>query len=131
MIGLDTNILVRYLTQDDPAQAEKATREIDQGAASGEVFFITNIVMCELVWVLESGYSLDKTEIVSALDKILRTKEFEFEDKDLLWQCLGEYREGSGDFSDHFIGRLGRKAGCSRTLTFDTKLKKSPLFRVL
>ena len=131
MIGLDTNILVRYLTQDDPEQAEVATREIDQGVASGEVFFITNIVMCELVWVFESGYSLDNTEIVSALDKILRTKEFGFEDKDLLWQCLGEYRKGSGDFSHHLIGRLGRKAGCSQTLTFDGKLKKSPLFRVL
>lgn len=84
MIGVDTNILVRYLTQDDPEQARKASREIDQGAEAGETFFITDVVMCELVWVLETAYDYDRLQIADTLDKVLATKQFQFGDKDLL-----------------------------------------------
>jgi len=65
------------------------------------------------------------------LDRILRTKQFQFENKDLLWQSLADYRSYNGDFADYLIGRAGHKAGCREILTFDTALKNSPLFRVL
>jgi predicted nucleic-acid-binding protein len=131
MIGLDTNILVRYLTQDDPGQSRKATSEIENGLSAGHMFFIADIVLCELVWVLETAYGFYHREIIPVLENILRTKQFQFENKDLLWKSLADYRTKKGDFADHLIGQAGHKAGCSVTLTFDTSLKNSPLFRIL
>ena len=131
MIGLDTNILVRYLTQDDPGQSSLANAEIEKALSAGEMFFIADIVMCELVWVLETAYGYDRREIVPILENILRTKQFQFENKDLLWKSLAAYRTKKGDFADHLIGYAGHKADCSEILTFDTGLKNNPLFRVL
>ena len=70
MIGLDTNILVRYLTQDDPGQSRKANAEIEKGLAEGHMFFIADIVLCELVWVLETAYGYDRREIVPVGDDL-------------------------------------------------------------
>ena len=131
MIGLDTNILVRYLTQDDPAQSMKATAEMEKGLSAGHMFFIADTVMCELVWVLETAYGYDCREIDPILENILRTKQFQFENKDLLWKSLADYRNKKGDFADHLIGQAGHKAGCLETLTFDAGLKNNPYFRVL
>jgi predicted nucleic-acid-binding protein len=131
MIGLDTNILVRYLTQDDPDQSRKATHEIEKGLSAGQMFFIADIVMCKLVWVLETAYGYDRQEIVLVLDNILRTRQFQFENKDLLWKSLAYYRNKKGDFADHLIGQAGHKAGCRETLTFDAGLRNFPVFRVL
>lgn len=131
MIGLDTNILVRYLTQDDPDQSRKANVEIEKGLSAGHVFFIADIVMCELVWVLETAYGYDRREIAPILENILRTKQFQFENKSLLWKSLADYRNKKGDFADHLIGQAGQKEGCSKTLTFDAGLRNNPLFRVL
>jgi predicted nucleic-acid-binding protein len=131
MIGLDTNILVRYLTQDDPDQSKKAADEVEKGLAAGHLFFVADIVLCELVWVLEAAYGYDRREIVPVLESILRTKQFQFENKDLLWKSLADYRTKKGDFADHLIGQAGHKAGCRETLTFDAGLKNNPLFRVL
>ena len=131
MIGLDTNILIRYLTQDDPDQSRKAAHEIEKGLSEGQMFFITDIVICELVWVLETAYEYERREIVPVLENILRTKQFQFENKDLLWKSFADYQNKKGDFADHLIGRAGHKAGCDETLTFDTGLKNNSLFRVL
>jgi len=131
MIGLDTNILVRYLIQDDPVQARKATSEIEKGLGAGQQFFIADIVMCELVWVLETAYGYVRRDIVPVLENILRTKQFVFENKDLLWQSLADYKTKKGDFADHLIGRTGHKFGCHETVTFDSGLKDNPVFRVL
>lgn len=131
MIGLDTNILVRYLTQDDPDQSRKAAHEIEKGLSAGHMFYIADIVMCELVWVLETAYGYDRQEIIPALENILRTKQFQFQNKDLLWQSLADYRNKKGDFADHLIGHTGQRAGCRETITFDVGLKNSPIFRVL
>jgi predicted nucleic-acid-binding protein len=131
VIGLDTNILVRYLTQDDPEQSSLANAEIEKALSVGEMFFIAAIVMCELVWVLETAYGYNRQEIMPVLESILRTKQFQFENKDLLWKSLADYRTKKGDFADHLIGHSSHKAGCSETLTFDIGLKNNPLFRVL
>ncbi len=131
MIGLDTNVLVRYLTQDDPAQARKAVRTIEGRASEDSAFFITAVVMCELLWVLENAYGYALGQVVPVVEQILRTRQFQFEDRDLLWQALTDYRTGNGDFSDHLIGRIGDRAGCQHTLTFDRSLKRFSNFEVL
>ncbi len=131
MNGLDTNVLVRYLTQDDPKQAALANRLIEEAAAKEEKILLHPLVFCELIWVLETAYGFLKTDILKVLEKILRTAEFEIWEKDLLWLALADYRSGKGDFSDYYLGRANERAGAKITLSFDTALKGEPRFQVL
>ena len=131
MIALDTNILVRYLTQDDPVQSRRATQVIESAMSKGESLFITNIAMCELVWVLEGAYQHAHTDIAETLELVLRVAQFAFEDKSSLWHALDDYQRGKGEFSDHLLGRIATIAGCDHTLTFDRALKNNRQFRLL
>ena len=128
MIGLDTNVLVRYLTLDEPRQAEIATQVIESATTVGEPLFVSTVVMCEVVWVLERGYRFDRAQVEHAIDALLRTAQLHFREKDLLLAALADYRGGSGDFADYVIGRDAAAEGCSRTVTFDRALAPSPLF---
>lgn len=131
MKGLDTNVLIRYLVQDDPDQAAVAVQAIETGVDRNERFLIQPVVLCEAVWVLDSVYAASKEEIVTALNMILRTVQFEIADKDTVWQAFGDYQSGKADFSDYLIGRANTRQGAAPTLTFDRSLKSSPLFHVL
>jgi predicted nucleic-acid-binding protein len=131
MRGLDTNVLVLYLTLDDAAQAAVATKVIEDAARTGEPLFVSPVVLCEVVWVLEAAYRLGRDEVLGAVEAILRTAQLHFEDKDVLWLALSDYRDGPGDFADYVIGRSGAAAGCASTVTFDRDLSSSALFEVL
>jgi len=131
MVGLDTNVLVRFLTQDDPSQSRKASSEIEGAADRGAALFVTNVVLCELVWVLEDAYGYSRRRIQKVLDSILRSAQLEFENKETIWLAFGDYSDGKADFSDYLVGRVGAQAGCAETLTFDKALRNSGLFRVL
>ena len=128
MTGLDTNVLVRYLVQDDPAQSAEATRRIEAGADGSESFAIAPIVLCELVWVLETAYGCPRADIAATLENILRTAQFEVLAKDLVWRAWSDYKTGKGDFSDYYLGAKHRQAGAGKTLTFDKALRTSQLF---
>ena len=127
MIGLDTNVLLRYFLRDDPAQAARAGRELGRD----ERFLIDGIVLCELVWVLETGYGLSRAEIGAALETVLATAQFEIDGKDLVLAALGDFRASSADFSDCLIGRRNRAAGAAQTVSFDRSLKGLGGFRLL
>jgi predicted nucleic-acid-binding protein len=129
--GIDTNLLVRYIIKDDPQQAAVAVREIRDAGDRGEKLLIQPVVLCELVWVLRAAYGLARAEILPVLEQILRTAQFEVADKDTVWQALGDYRRGRGDFSDYYLGRANAAAGAATTLTFDAGLKGDPRFTVL
>lgn len=131
MMGLDTNLLVRYLTQDDPRQAAIAAREIEAAAEQGETLLIQPLVLCELVGVLESAYKLPKADILAALGQILKTAQFEIADRDAVAHALADSRGGRGDFSDHYLGRANAAGGAPVTLIFDKALRDCPRFRVL
>jgi predicted nucleic-acid-binding protein len=131
MKGLDTNILVRYLTQDDRKQSKLAEKEIEKAISSGEKLMVQPIVICELVWVLESAYDYRKSEILTVLDQIMRTAQFEISDKDTVWRALNDFYESKGDFADYYIGRAHKRSGAMITLTFDKLLKDSEMFSVL
>jgi predicted nucleic-acid-binding protein len=131
MKALDTNVLVRYLTQDEPKQAAVANEEIEEAAAKDEKILIQPLVLCELAWVLETAYDFGKAEILGILDRIVRTRHFEVADKDIVWRALADYRKGKGDFSDYYLCRANEQAGAAQTLTFDKALKGSPRFRIL
>jgi predicted nucleic-acid-binding protein len=127
VIGLDTNVLLRYFLRDDPAQAARAEREL----ARDDRFLIDGIVLCELVWVLEAGYGLSRAEIGAALETIVATAQFEIDGKDLVIAALEDFRTSAADFSDCLIGRRNRAAGAAPTVTFDRSLKGLEGFRLL
>jgi predicted nucleic-acid-binding protein len=131
LTGLDTNVLVRYLTQDDPRQSRRANALVGEAVAGGERLSVSVVVLCELVWVLRGAYSLGRPTIAAALERMLATAQLEIDEKDLVREALEEYRTGGGDFADYVIGTRGREAGCKSTATFDRRLKGSRLFRVL
>lgn len=119
MIGLDTNLLVRYLTQDDAAQSKQAARIIDAAIEAGEELYLNHIVVCELTWVLSRAYGYAKDEILGVLEKILAAGQFAFEDKDSLWRALEAFRRSSAGFADCLIGVKNSTAGCRTTVTLD------------
>lgn len=128
MIGIDTNILVRYLTQDDTAQAQIVEQIFNKYASSSNSIFINNIVICELIWVLERGYKYNREDISSVIKQILLTEEFAFENNELLWIALSCYSINKLDFSDALIGEINKKHGCTKTFTFDQVAIKAPSF---
>jgi predicted nucleic-acid-binding protein len=128
MIGLDSNVLVRYLTQDDPLQSKKANQVVEQALRAGESLYLNHVVMCELNWVLASAYDYDRAELADAIEKILSAAQFEFEDKNALWQALAGLRQSDADFADCLIGAKNVGAGCTSTLTFDKRAGGLPQF---
>ncbi len=131
MIGLDTNVLVRYLTQDDPVQARRANAIVAAALEKGDRCRLDSVVLCELVWVLRGAYGYDKATVVDTVERILATAQFDIGNKDLVRRALEEHRLGPGDFADYLIGHANREDGCTSTATFDRRLRSSALFRVL
>jgi predicted nucleic-acid-binding protein len=131
VIGLDTHVLVRYLTQDDVAQARKADTLIREAAMRRDRCVIGPVVLCELVWVLREAYDTPKDEVVTTLERILATQQFEILDKDRMRQAFEAYRVGRADFADYVIGTTNTAAGCGETATFDRRLRGARGFRIL
>lgn len=129
--GLDTNVLVRYLTQDEPAQARRASAIIEGTLAKGGNCYLSVIVLCEIAWVLRGAYGLKKKSILLAVDQILETAGFLVEGRDLVREAVEQFRLGRGDFTDYLLGARNRAAGCSDTVTFDRSLRGSKLFAML
>jgi len=128
MIGLDTNILVRYLTQDDPTQSPKATEIIERRLTEGKPGFVSIVAMVETVWVLERAYGLTPLEIVRAVERILQTDVLLVEDEQEVFTAMIALKNGQGSFADAVIAARGAKRGCSQTLTFDRKALRLPGF---
>jgi predicted nucleic-acid-binding protein len=131
VIGLDTNVLLRFLVKDDEAQGERSARAIRQASTRGEPVFLGPIVLCEMVWVLTSRYRYAKPEIVRALTEILDADGFEIADRDTVRAAVDDYRAHKADFADCLIGRTNQAAGCRETMTFERRLKSLQTFRAL
>jgi predicted nucleic-acid-binding protein len=129
--GLDTNVLVRYLTEDDPVQARRAADLITTVTARGGKCFISAVVLCELTWVLRGAYDVSRNDVSIALDQILATSQFVVGDKDVVRRALEAYRHGRADFADYVIGALHAQAGCGKTVTFDRRLRQAHGFQIL
>ena len=123
MIGLDTNVLVRYIMQDDAKQSLKATKLIESldGDTPG---YIAMVSVVELYWVLTSCYDLSGSQVAQALEAILRTKQFLVERADQVMRALRVFGGGAADFADCLIERSASGAGCEQTMTFDVKASK-------
>ncbi len=123
MIGLDTNVLVRYIMQDDPKQSLKATRLIEslEGDHPG---FVTVVSILELYWVLTSCYGLTNDQVKQALDVLLRTRQIIVDRAEQILRALRVFETGKADFADCLIERTASSVGCEQTLTFDVNAAK-------
>lgn len=130
MIALDTNVLVRFLVQDDVDQAKIAGEIIDQltDAALG---FIGREVVVELVWVLERAYGYERTDIATALDGLLSARELLLEDADDIGPALEFYRNEGFGFADLMIAAAAHRSGAVELVTFDRKAARLPGVRLL
>ncbi len=130
MIGLDTNVLVRYLAQDDPVQSSKATDLIER-LTEDDPGFVSLVAMVETVWVLERAYGLADHEIASAVERVLQAGILVVESEQEVFAAMIALKEERGSFPDALIGALDAKAGCSQTFTFDRKALGLPGFALL
>lgn len=131
MRGIDTNVLVRYIVQDDPLQSACATHFIEDDISAESAFSINGIVICELVWVLETAYGYPRASIAKVIEQILKTKQFHIAEPDILWQSLSGYKNEGADFADHYISHLNHSNGCEYTATFDKKAARLKHFQLL
>ena len=118
MIGLDTNVLARYIAQDDPKQSPKANR-LMESLTTEEPGFVSTVALVELVWVLSSCYAFDKPQLEHTLELLLRMRTILVENAEVAVRALRSFKQGNADFADCLVSRAGQAAGCSRTVTFD------------
>jgi predicted nucleic-acid-binding protein len=128
VIGLDTNVLVRYLTQDDDAQFREASALLLGLEKAQQAAYLSTMTLCETVWVLARAYSITRVNIVGLLQQLLETRLFVIDDKDAVREAVALYRDGQGDFADYLIGVRARNAGCTIVATFDAALHVHPTF---
>lgn len=131
MIGVDTNVLVRYLTQDDPRQSAIATRFIEARLSEENPGFVSAVTLCEIAWVLAVSYGADRKRIRQTVESLLTTKQLVIEGAELVWKALRTSEGGQGDFSDALIGQIAAAHGCERTVTFDRAAGKLAGFDML
>lgn len=124
MIAVDTNVLVRHFVADDPRQAEQATRVL-----AAESVYVSNIVLAELAWVLDSCYEYTKDDIVEAMSVLLQAPDTHFASRSLVGAALEAFQNNNADFADWLIYYEGIERDCSKTVSFDRKCLKTGLFK--
>ena len=121
MIGLGTNVVLRYLVQDDPVQSRRATEIITRRLSEHEPGFVSLVTILEVVWVLKSLYKRSRHQIANDVEMILAADTLEVQNEQQVYHAVVALRNGTGAFEDALIGSLGIWRGCSVTFTFDEK----------
>ena len=124
MIGIDTNVLIRYVIQDDPRQSAIASAFLDSLTPENPGF-ITLVSLTELCWVLIKRYKLPRTGFTRALDSLLASEEMEVESESIVRQALSLFIQSNIDFADCLVAGCARAAGCSSVVTFDRNAAKT------
>ena len=131
MIGLDTNVLIRYLAQDDTVQSSRANESIERKLTEANPGFVSVLAIAEAVWVLERRYGLAPEQIAAAIERMLEADTLLVDHEQEVFTAMTSLKEGHGSFADALIGALGASAGCSHTVTFDQKALKLRNFKPL
>ena len=124
MLGIDTNILARFLVRDDLAQFEKARKLIHREVTAGRRVFVNQLVLMETEWVLRSRYLVPKNQIIEAISSLLNATDVQFEDEPVIEEALFIWKDAPANFADCLIGAKNRRIGCRATATFDAKTSK-------
>ncbi len=128
MIGFDTNVILRIIVKDDPAQTALALGLLDRIESTGETIFLSDIVLCELVWTMRTAYKKSTIEIVAVLKALADSEDLRFESVERLRTAVNSYEHGHGDFADYLIRERAMEAGCDEVFTFDKALLREAGF---
>ena len=131
MVGLDTNVILRYLLQDDPKQTTLANHIVDQVLSDRNPGFISVVTVLEMVWVLRSLLKQTPAEIATHLEHLLAADSFEVQNGQQVFEAAFALKRGTGEFEDALIGALNAWAGCAHTLTFDKRALRMPYFQLI
>jgi predicted nucleic-acid-binding protein len=127
-MALDTNVLVRFLVEDDPEQTQRAKAFLQKSIETDAPCYVSDVVVCEIVWVLETSYKVRRGEVTQILGRLLRARHLVFSSVERLSRALESHGSGRGDFADYLIREHSRAFGCEAVATFDRKLLKEPGF---
>lgn len=130
MIAVDTNVLVRYIVEDDAAQTAAVTAMIDRASKRGVVLFVPQIVLCELVWVLAHAYRFTREEIIGVVNQLRRAAQIMIERPDEVRRAVERFASQRGDFADYLIAERATESGCTAIATFDRELLSDPRFNL-
>jgi predicted nucleic-acid-binding protein len=125
MIGIDTNVLVRYIAQDDAAQSRRATSFIEKECNEAAPGFVGLVVLVEVVWVSESSYGAAREDVADIVRRILSTKQLVVQDAETAWKALRLFESSKTDFADCLVERSAMAAGCKSVVTFDKQAAKA------
>jgi len=131
VIGLDTNVLVRYIAQDDPVQSPKATQLMEGKLSLDDPGFVSLVAMVETAWVLKRAYRLSDRSLAATIERILQIDVLIVESEQEVFAAMTTLKARCGSFADALIGALNAQAGCSRTATFDEEALRPPGFELL
>jgi predicted nucleic-acid-binding protein len=125
MIGLDTNVLVRYIAQDDARQSAAAAKLIEKRCTPECPGYVSLVTLVELVWVTETCYDAKREEVATILRTLLCARQLFLDEAETVWRALRLFESSTADFADHLVERLAANAGCAETFTFDKKASKA------
>ena len=131
MIGLDTNVVIRLLVQDDAAQLRRVQKSIAKECSEENPGLINSVVLVETVWVLGSAYGYGREDISHAVETLLQIKELEVQCPNEAWEGLSLYRSGKAEFADCYLAAINRGLGCKDTITLDKKAARVDSFRAV
>src|SRR5260370_30303990 len=131
MTGIDTNVLVRYFLDDDPAQANRVEVFMRECRTNGERVFVSCIVLCEFAWTLRSAFQVDRGRILQCIAELLDSEIFLVEQDDAVRSAVHLAQTSRGDFPDYLIGAIAIAKGCRHTVTFDRALEGHAAFRTI
>ena len=128
MLGIDTNVLVRFLLRDDETQFQKVKKLIQREVTAGHGVLVSQLVLLETEWVLRSRYGFSKIQMLEVIASLLDTRDMQLEDEQSVEEAIYQWKEASADFADCLIAARNRRLGCNVTATFDANAVKLPGF---
>jgi len=131
MIAIDTNILIRFLVRDDTKQTDKVYKLFKNAEKQHEELYIPILVMLEVIWVLESVYEINRTDLLNALSKLILMPILCFENLSAIQSFILDAKDSSFDLPDLLIAHSAKLKSCEKVITFDKKASKHQLFELL
>jgi predicted nucleic-acid-binding protein len=128
VIALDTNVLVRFLLEDEAEQYRRVIALVRRATEAGDQLYVSDVVLAELVWVLRLRYNFQKSEVIDKLQLLLQARQLTFASTDRVAGAIRSFAAGKGDFADYLIREQALEDDCAAVATFDRALLKEPGF---